>query len=60
MCKDIVIFSARVARDLIQKRFNLIDIKPDRKCKIKTIFYFENTKELRNYLSVNHNIKIKC
>lgn len=58
MNDNIIIFSARVARDLIQKDFKLHDIQPDNKYKIKTIFYFKNTKQLRNYLKENHNICI--
>lgn len=58
MNNNIIIFSAKVARDLIQKDFKLNDIQPDNKYKIKTIFYFKNTKQLRNYLKKNHNICI--
>lgn len=56
---SITIFSARVARDLIQsKRFELMDISADKNIKIKTVFYFADTVELRKYLEENHNIKI--
>lgn len=55
---SITIFSARVARDLIQKDFKLIDIKPDREKKIKTIFYFSDTEDLRIYLLKEHKIEI--
>ena len=58
MNNNIIIFSAKVARDLIQKDLKLNDIQPDNKYKIKTIFYFKNTKQLRNYLKKNHNICI--
>lgn len=54
----IVIFSARVARDLIQKKFELLDIRPDKSMPIKTVFYFQNTKETREYLKQKHNIEI--
>lgn len=54
----IVIFSARVARDLIQKRFELLDIRPDKSIPIKTVFYFQNTKEVREYLKQHHGIEI--
>lgn len=59
MEKDIVIFSAKVARDLIKSDYKLNDIRPDRNIKIKTVFYFENTKQLKDYLKEKHNIEIK-
>lgn len=55
---SIVIFSAKVARDLIKHNFQLIDIKPDKNCKIKTIFYFEYTEKLRQYLKLIHDINV--
>lgn len=55
---NIVIFSAGVARDLIRENYNLVDIKPDTHIKFKTIFFFENTQEIRNYLEEKHNILI--
>lgn len=56
---DIIIFSARVARDLVQKKFELNDIKADKYNKIKSVFYFKNTQKLREYLKLEHNIEIK-
>ena len=56
---SITIFSARVARDLIQsKKFELLDISADKKVKIKTVFYFDDTPELREYLKEKHSIEI--
>lgn len=56
---SIAIFSARVAKDLIRsRRFKLIDISADKKIKIKTVFYFEDTEDLREYLKDNFNIEI--
>lgn len=57
--ENIIIFSQRIARDLIQKDFNIVDIQPNAKNKDRTVFYFANTKELREYLKENHNIEIK-
>lgn len=59
MMNNIIIFSPRIARNLIQKGFRVVDIKPDKNIRIKTIFFFENTKELKEYLSEKHDIKIK-
>lgn len=59
MMNNIIIFSPRIARDLIQKGFRVVDIKPDKNIRIKTIFFFENIKELKEYLSEKHDIKIK-
>lgn len=55
---SIVIFSARVAKDLIQKEYKLNNITQDNKNKLKTIFYFENNLDLRKYLAKEHNIII--
>lgn len=59
MMNDVAIFSAGVARDLIQKKFNLLDIRPNKKQNIKIVFYFENTKDLKEYLKENHSIFIR-
>lgn len=59
MLNNIVIFSPQIARDLIQKGFRVVDIKPDKNIRIKTIFFFENTEEIKKYLLENHDIKIK-
>ncbi|MSS43773.1 hypothetical protein FYJ27_08535 [Anaerosalibacter bizertensis] len=59
MDKDIVIFSARVAKDLIRNNFHVIDIQQNKQCKLKTVFYFKDTEKTRNYLERKHNIKIK-
>lgn len=43
-----VVFSAKLARDLIRKGFKVVDIKPDRtdKDKKRSVFIFELTDEL--------------
>lgn len=56
---DINILSGRIARDLIsQKRFVLEDIFPNKRDFKRTVFSFENTLELREYLSKEHNIVV--
>lgn len=55
---DVIIFSGKIARDLIRNKFQLVDIQPDRNCKLKTVFYFKNTNNLRQYLKKQHNISI--
>ena len=42
--KDVVIFSANVARRLLRDGYNIIDIKPDKKDTSgrKTVFVFKN------------------
>lgn len=40
------IFSPSVARYLLHKKHRIIDIKPDKKCKGKSIFVFEKTEHL--------------
>lgn len=56
---SIVIFSAKIARDLIRQGYKLDDISSDKNIKIKTIFYFENTEKLKDYLKQRWNIDIK-
>ena len=56
--KTIIIFSGRIARDLIQKEYKIIDIKPDKFNRIKTIFFFQDTEDLRLYLENEHNVII--
>lgn len=36
----IVIFSGRVARELLRRGYTIIDVKPDRTNKIRTVFVF--------------------
>lgn len=36
----IVIFSGRVARELLRRGYTVIDVKPDRTNKIRTVFVF--------------------
>lgn len=57
--KDIAIFSTRIARDLIQKDFKINDIKEHKQEKNRTVFYFQYTQELIEYLKQKHNIFIK-
>lgn len=57
--KNIIIFSGKVARDLIQKDFKIVDIQPDRKIPVKSVFYFENTEDVKKYLLNEHDIKVK-
>lgn len=57
--KNIIIFSGKVARDLIQKEYKIVDIQPDRKLPVKSVFYFENTEDIKKYLLNEHDIKVK-
>ncbi|WP_313232340.1 hypothetical protein [Tissierella praeacuta] len=60
MREVITIYSARIAKQIIETRkFNLVSISADKAIKIKTIFYFENTLELREYLKKNFDIEIE-
>lgn len=60
MEKDIVIFNGRIAKQLIRtKKFELVDISNDKNNRDKTVFFFENTEELKEYLKSNFNIIIK-
>lgn len=59
MVDTIIIFSARVARDLFRKKYELMDFKQDKFNPIKTVFFFKRTEELIRYLEVYHNIIIQ-
>lgn len=37
----IIIFSGKVARELLRKGFTIIDVKPDKKNRIKSVFVFK-------------------
>lgn len=45
------IFSAGIARKLIQKGFVVKDIQPNKNNQAYTVFYFEDTSEFREELS---------
>lgn len=58
--EKIFIFSGRIARDLIQsKKYNLIDITVNQRDKKRTVFIFEKTEELIEYLAKRHNIEVE-
>ena len=37
----IIIFSGRVARELLRRGYTIVDVKPDKKNKIKSVFVFK-------------------
>lgn len=55
----VFIFSTKVARDLIKNRYNIIDVVENQKDKKRTVFVFQNTKKIRDYLKDKWNIEIK-
>ena len=54
---EILIFSYKVARDLIQNGFVVRDIRPNRKVKNGTIVVFEKNEGISRYLEEKWNIK---
>jgi hypothetical protein len=57
-CKTI--FTAKFARELIRKGFKVVDIKPNNTNKERSVFVFELTKELEDYINLhntNNNYK---
>lgn len=46
----IVIFSGRVARELLRKGFTIIDIKPDKTNRVKTVFVFKVENQIEKCL----------
>ncbi len=53
---SIVIFSARIARDLIKNKFMVVDIKPNKNDRKSTVFYFGCSDEIKDHLKTVHNI----
>ena len=37
----IIIFSGKVARELLRRGFTIVDVKPDKKNRIKSVFVFK-------------------
>ncbi len=42
----IIIFAGRVARELLRRGYTIIDVKPDKTNKIKSIFVFRRENEI--------------
>ena len=59
MVEKTFIFSAKIARNLVQNGFNVIDITENMKYKGKSVFVFENTKAIREHLKDRFGIEIK-
>ena len=59
MNDEVLIFSMKVARDLMQNNFIAIDIRPNRKYKGASIVVFEKTQEIEEYLLNKHSIAIQ-
>lgn len=54
----IYIYSYTVTKDLLKNGFIIKDIKANPKDKTRTVFMFEETEELKDYLKQNHNINL--
>lgn len=52
----IYIYSYSVTKDLLENNFIIKDIKANPKNSDRTVFMFEETKELKDYLKQKHNI----
>ena len=46
----ISVFKPKLVRELLKQGFLIVDIKPCKENKDKTIFIFKNTKKLQDYL----------
>ena len=57
--KKVFIFSLKVARDLVQNDFTIIDLAENQKDRKRTVYVFQNTKEIRDYLKEKWDIDIK-
>jgi alpha-galactosidase len=57
MGNEILIFSYKVARDLIQNGFVVKDIRPNHKVQGATVIVFEKSKAISNYLKGEWGIK---
>lgn len=54
----IYIYSYTVTKDLLKNHFIIKDIKANPKNKNRTVFMFEETKKLKDYLKAKHNINM--
>lgn len=54
----IYIYSYTVTKDLLKNGFIIRDIKANPKNRNRTVFMFQETEELKNYLKQNHNINL--
>lgn len=55
--KDIVIYQARIAKQLLNLGFNIKNISAHNSDKKMTVFYFEDSPEIREVLINNFNMK---
>lgn len=56
MKQEIIIFSYKVAKDLIRKGFVVKDIRPNHKIKNGTVVVFENNEGIKRYLKEKWDI----
>lgn len=58
----IIIFTGKVARYLLKLGYTIIDVKPDKKNNIKSVFVFKKEngidKAIANYLYANETITV--
>ena len=54
---EILIFSYKVARDLIQSGFVVRDIRPNQKVENGTVIVFERNEGIKRYLEEKWNIR---
>lgn len=47
----IIIFSGKVTRELLRRGFTVIDVKPDKKNKIKSVFVFKRENDIERILA---------
>ena len=57
--KDIVIFSRGIANNLLDQGYILKHIGQDKQNRKASVFYFENTQCIKDYLAVKFDIIIK-
>lgn len=59
MDRDVVIFSNILANTLIENGFNIKRVAFNKHDKKESVYYFDNTEELREFLKVERDIIIK-
>lgn len=57
--RTITIFNTKIASELVQKGFRIVNMQPNNFDKEKTVFYFEYTEELVDILDDRFGITIK-
>ena len=49
--KGIIVFTGKVARELLRRGYTIIDVKPDKANKIKSVYVFKRENKIENEIA---------